>query len=75
MECVREVEKIDAEGFELAKKSGIQFGQLPPAEVKKFTDLYDMEIAKLAKGLDDKKLPGTRFYQDVRRLIGEAAKK
>jgi TRAP-type C4-dicarboxylate transport system substrate-binding protein len=75
MECVREVEKIDAEGFELAKKSGIQFGQLPPAEVKKFADLYDVEIAKLAKGLDDKKLPGTKYYQDVRRLIGEAAKK
>lgn len=75
MECVREVEKIDAEGFELAKKSGIQFIQLPPAEVKKFMDLYEVEIAKLAKGLDDKKVPGTRYYQDVRKLIAEAAKK
>ncbi len=75
MECVREVEKIDAEGFDLAKKSGIQFGQLPSSEVKKFTDLYDAELAKLAKSLDDKKLPGTKYYQDVRRLITEAGKK
>lgn len=75
MECVREVEKVDREGLELAKKSGIQFGQLSAADVKKFMDLYDVELAKAAKALDDKKVPGTRFYQDVRRLIAESVKK
>jgi TRAP-type transport system periplasmic protein len=75
MECVREVTKVDAEGLEMAKKAGIQFGQLPAAEVQKFHELYDAELAKLAKGLDDKGLPGTKFFQDVRKLVKEAGAK
>ncbi len=75
LECVREVEKVDAEGYELAKKSGIQFSQLPPSEVQKFHDLYETELAKSAKALDDKGLPGTKYYQDVRRLIKETGAK
>jgi TRAP-type C4-dicarboxylate transport system substrate-binding protein len=75
LEAAKEVEKVDVEGYELAKKSGIQFSQLPQSEVQKFNDLYDAELAKLAKGLDDKGLPGTKYYQDVRRLIKEAGAK
>jgi hypothetical protein len=75
MEAVREVEKVDAEGLELAKKSGIQFSQLPQSEVQKFHDLYDAELVKSAKALDDKGLPGTKYYQDVRGLIKETGAK
>jgi TRAP-type transport system periplasmic protein len=74
-ECLREVLKVDVEGFEMAKKAGIQFSQLPASEVQKFHDLYDTELAKLAKGLDDKGLPGTKYYQDVRKLVKEAQAK
>jgi TRAP-type transport system periplasmic protein len=74
-ECLKEVLKVDAEGFEMAKKAGIQFSQLPASEVQKFHDLYDTELAKLAKGLDDKGLPGTKYYQDVRKLVKEAQTK
>lgn len=75
LECVKEVEKVDMEGYELAKKQGIQFGKLAAAEVQKFNDLYDTELAKSAKDLDGKGLPGTKYYQDVRRLIKEAGAK
>jgi TRAP-type transport system periplasmic protein len=75
LECVKEVEKVDAEGYELAKKQGIQFSKLPASEVQKFNDLYDAELVKSAKDLDGKGLPGTKYYQDVRRLIKEAGAK
>jgi TRAP-type C4-dicarboxylate transport system substrate-binding protein len=75
IEAAKEVEKVDTEGFDLAKKSGIQFSQLPQSEVQKFMDLYDTELAKSAKVLDGKGLPGTKYYQDVRRLIKEAGVK
>jgi hypothetical protein len=54
LEAAKEVEKVDAEGLELAKKVGIQFIQLPQAEVQKFNDLYEDELVKAAKGLDAK---------------------
>jgi TRAP-type C4-dicarboxylate transport system substrate-binding protein len=69
LEAAKEVEKVDAEGLELAKKVGIEFIQLPQAEVQKFNDLYEAELEKSAKALDAKGLPGTKYYQDVRRLI------
>lgn len=75
LEALKEVEKVDIEGLELAKKAGIQFSQLPPSEVQKFNDLYDAELVKSAKALDDKGLPGTKYYQDVRRLIKETGGK
>jgi TRAP-type C4-dicarboxylate transport system substrate-binding protein len=75
LECVKEVSMVDTEGLEMAKKAGIQFGQLPPSDVQKFHELYNAELAKSAKALDDKGLPGTKFYQDVRRLIEQATVK
>lgn len=69
LEAAKEVEKVDAEGLELAKKVGIEFIQLPQAEVQKFNDLYESELVKSAKGLDAKGLPGTKYYQDLRLLI------
>jgi TRAP-type C4-dicarboxylate transport system substrate-binding protein len=69
LEAAREVEKADAVGLETAKAAGIEFIQLPQAEVDKFNTLYETELLKSAKALDDKGLPGTKFYEDVRRLI------
>ena len=75
LEAAREVEKADAEGLETAKQAGMEFIELPEAEVKKFNDLYEEELMKSAKALDEKGLPGTKFYHDVRRLIKEMSGK
>lgn len=67
LESAKEVEKADAIGFETAKKAGIEFVEMPKADVQRFDQLYEQELEKIAKKLDQKGLPGTAYYQDIRK--------
>jgi TRAP-type C4-dicarboxylate transport system substrate-binding protein len=75
LETVREAAKADNEGREVAKKAGVQLIQLPQSDIEKWNDTYNGEMLKKAEELDAKGLPGTRYYQDVRRLINEMSGK
>ena len=72
---LEEIEKTDREVFDMAKKAGITFIELPPSEIEDFNALTDEEALKTAKELDAKGLPGTKMFQEVKRLIKEYGKK
>ncbi len=72
---LEEIEKTDREVFDMAKKAGITFIELPPSEIEDFNSLTDEEALKTAKELDAKGLPGTKMFQEVKRLIKEYGKK
>jgi TRAP-type C4-dicarboxylate transport system substrate-binding protein len=58
-------------GIELAKKNGVEFIELPPAELDKVYKVADGVIREKMAELDEKGLPGTAVYEDVRRYIDE----
>lgn len=70
-----EIEKTDKDIFDMAKQAGITFIELPPSEIQDFNALTDQEALKTAKELDAKGLPGTKMYEEVKRLIKEYSKK
>jgi TRAP-type C4-dicarboxylate transport system substrate-binding protein len=69
LESLNESKKPDEEGRALAVKSGIQFGQMDAAGIQKYDSTFDAEALKEAKMLDGKGLPGTKFFEETRRLI------
>ncbi len=76
-ETLKELDKQEAAGEELAKKAGVQFVQMDPADVAKFDEAYEKDNIKAAQALDAKGLPATKFYNEARRLVkaASAAKK
>ncbi len=72
---LEEIEKTDREVFDMARKAGITFIELPSSEIEDFNALTDEEALKTAKELDAKGLPGTKMFQEVKRLIREYGKK
>ena len=74
-ETINEGIKKDDEGSDAAKKAGVQLVQFPQADIQKWNEAYNGEMLKKAKELDAKGLPGTKYYEDVRRLIAEMSKK
>jgi TRAP-type C4-dicarboxylate transport system substrate-binding protein len=70
-----EIEKTDKDIFDMAKKAGITFIELPPSEIQDFNALTDQEALKTSKELDAKGLPGTKMYEEVKRLIKVYSKK
>ena len=59
------------QGIEMAKANDVQFIEFAPGELDKFYDALSVEAMKEAQKLDAKGLPGTKVYQEVRRLIKE----
>jgi len=53
----------------LAKKAGVQFVQMDKAGIQKYEDTFEAENLIEAKALDAKGLPGTKIYQEIRRLV------
>ena len=73
-ETINEGIKKDNEGSDTAKKAGVQLIQFPQTDIQKWNDTYNGEMLKKAKELDAKGLPGTKYYEDVRRLIADMSK-
>lgn len=68
-ESLNESKKPDEEGKAMAVKAGVQFVQMDPAGIQKYHAILDEEILNKAKALDAKGLPGTKLYEEIRRLV------
>ena len=64
-----ESKKPEEEGKAMAAKSGVQFVKMDQAGLKKYSDTFDAENLKEAAALDAKGYPGTKIYQEARRLV------
>lgn len=70
-----EQKKPEAEGKAMATKAGVQFVQMDEAGIRKYQETLDMENSIEAQSLDAKGFPGTKIYQETRRLVKEYNKK
>ncbi len=59
----------EEEGKAMAVKAGVQFVKMDAAGIKKYQDTLDAENLVECKSLDAKGLPGTKIYQEARRLV------
>jgi TRAP-type transport system periplasmic protein len=75
VENYRQSLKPDEEGLAAAKKAGIQFVQMDKASLQKFDATFDAENIKEAKELDKKGFPGTKLYEETRKLVKQYNKK
>lgn len=69
LDTLNESRKPEDEGLELAKKAGVQFVQMDKAGIQKYEDTYDAQNLVEAKSLDAKGLPGTKIFEEIRRLV------
>jgi TRAP-type transport system periplasmic protein len=72
---LEEVDKTAQAGLEFAKQQGVTFIEMPPKDIQAFSATFDEETAKAAKELDAKGLPGTKMFQEAKRIIRENQKK
>jgi TRAP-type transport system periplasmic protein len=70
-----EAKKPEEEGKVMAVKAGVQFVKMDAAGIKKYEDTFDAENLKEAQALDAKGYPGTKIYNEARRLIKQYNKK
>lgn len=68
-QIVNESKKPEEEGKAAAVKAGIQFVKMDAAGIKKYNDTFDAENLKEAQALDAKGYPGTKIYNEARRLV------
>ena len=61
--------KPEDEGKAMAVKAGVQFVKMDAAGLKKYSDTLDAENLVECKALDAKGLPGTKIYEEARRLV------
>jgi TRAP-type transport system periplasmic protein len=61
--------KPEDEGKGMAVKAGVQFIKMDAAGLKKYSDTLDAENLIEAAALDAKGYPGTKIYQEARRLV------
>lgn len=66
--------QADKDGIELAKKSGVEFIELPKEELEKVYKVAEQVVLKEAKRIDDMGLPGTKIANDARALIAQYSK-
>jgi TRAP-type transport system periplasmic protein len=70
-----EIDKVSLEmnqkSLDWAKAQGHVFFDLPPEDQDKFNNLVGEIVLKNTEELDAKGLPGTKVYQEIRRLIDE----
>lgn len=71
-ETYNEGKKLDDVGEQAAKAKGVKVVNMPEREIAKFNDLMATHVAKTVKDLDAKGLPGTKIYNEIRRLVDEA---
>ncbi len=64
----------DVAGIEIAKKSGVEFIELPPDELAKVYKAAESAMLKEAAKLDAKGLPGIKIFKEVRRLVEKYTK-
>jgi TRAP-type C4-dicarboxylate transport system substrate-binding protein len=64
-----ESKKPEEEGKAMAVKAGVQFIKMDNTGVQKYGDTFDAENLKEAAALDAKGYPGTKIYQEARRLV------
>lgn len=72
---LEEVEKTAQAGLSFAKQSGVTFSEMPARDIQAFNTVFDEEALKSAKELDTKGLPGTKMFQEAKRIIKESQKK
>ncbi len=72
---LEEVEKTAQAGLDFAKQSGVTFIEMPAKDIQAFNAVFDEEAGKAAKELDAKGLPGTKMFQEAKRIIKESQKK
>jgi TRAP-type C4-dicarboxylate transport system substrate-binding protein len=58
-------------GINLAKENNVEFIKLPPAELDKVYAVVDSTILEQMRELDEKGLPGTEVYREIRQRIKE----
>ncbi|MFC1533435.1 TRAP transporter substrate-binding protein DctP [Thermodesulfobacteriota bacterium] len=59
----------DIAGLEIGKKGGVELITLPPEELAKFYKAAEETFLVEATRLDEKGLPGTKLFREVRRLV------
>jgi len=64
----------DLLGIDIAKKSGVEFINLPSQELAKVYKAAETAMLKEAAKLDGKGLPGTKLFKEVRRLVEKNTK-
>lgn len=62
-------------GINLAKENNVEFIKLPPAELDKVYAVVDSTILEQMRKLDEKGLPGTEVYREIRQRIKEYSEK
>jgi TRAP-type C4-dicarboxylate transport system substrate-binding protein len=72
---LEEVEKTAQAGLDFAKQSGITFLEMPAKDIQAFNTVFDEEALKSAQALDAKGLPGTKMFQEAKRIIKESGRK
>ncbi|HVN97218.1 MAG TPA: TRAP transporter substrate-binding protein DctP [Syntrophorhabdaceae bacterium] len=69
-----EVQNDDKVGLEYAKANGVEFINLPKADLDKLRAVWYEKAQKEAKTLDAKGLPGTKFLNEAQAVIKKYAK-
>ena len=69
-----EVQTDDKEGVVYGKANGVEFINLPKADLDKFNAAWNEKALKVAKALDAKGLPGTKFLNEAQATIKKYAK-
>ncbi|NMA23793.1 MAG: TRAP transporter substrate-binding protein DctP [Spirochaetales bacterium] len=65
--------QADQDGIEFANKQGVEFIELSVEELDKFYEVMETLALKEAAKLDEKGLPGTEIFREIRRLYDESA--
>jgi TRAP-type C4-dicarboxylate transport system substrate-binding protein len=65
------MEQADQDSLDFAKANGVQFSELPPAELDKLYGYIDEISLVKAAELDAQGLPGTKIYNELKRIKGE----
>jgi TRAP-type transport system periplasmic protein len=69
LENFKQSSGIEDAGKELAVKAGVKFVQMNKKDVEKYEEIYSAEQLKIAQDLDKKGLPGTKIFNETRRLV------
>jgi TRAP-type C4-dicarboxylate transport system substrate-binding protein len=69
VESYKESLKPNDEGKVAAVKAGVQFVQMDQASLQKYATIFDAENVIAAQEVDKKGLPGTKIYNETRRLV------
>ncbi len=67
-------ERVNGEGVELAEQAGVEFIEVSAEDLAELYQIMDTVMRAEAAKLDEKGLPGTEIYEEVRRLVEEYTK-